>query len=385
MLIFFFIITIFSAANFYFYYKLSSLINLGTSANILIGVVILFMTLTPVLIPVYSNRGSEKSVRIFSYTGYMWLAFLVPVFSIGVIFDLYNFALQYSGSIAGHDIGSLTLSPERAFFIPLFLSFAINVYGYFEAKNLRIERLVIKTAKLPEGVDKIRIAQISDLHLSIIVRDRALDKVIKKIGEEAPDIIVSTGDLVDGIIRHIGHLAERLKNLEARHGKYAIMGNHEIYGGMKQSIRFIEDSGFTLLRGTGLTVGNTINIAGVDFNGGEAWKYSRESSRKPEWEILSGLPAGLFTLLLKHRSDVEKRSLGLFDLQLSGHTHKGQIFPMNLATMFMFQYHTGLTMLAKNSAIYVSRGTGTAGPPVRLMSAPEITIIDIVSVQSSEQ
>ncbi|HDH04325.1 MAG TPA: metallophosphoesterase [Nitrospirae bacterium] len=385
MLIFFFIITIFSAANLYFYYKLSSLINLGTSVNILTGIVIFFMTLSPVLIPVYSNRGSEKSVRIFSYTGYMWLAFLVPVFSIGVIFDLYNFALQYSGSIAGHDVGSLMLSPERAFFIPLFLSFAINVYGYFEAKNLRIERLVIKTAKLPEGVDKIRIAQISDLHLSIIVRDRALDKVIKKIGDEAPDIIVSTGDLVDGIIRHIGHLADRLKNLEARLGKYAIMGNHELYGGIKHSIRFIEESGFTLLRGTGVTVENTINIAGVDFNGREAWKYSRETPQKPEREILSGLPAGLFTLLLKHRSDVEKRSLGLFDLQLSGHTHKGQIFPMNLATMFMFQYHTGFTRLAKGSAIYVSRGTGTAGPPVRFLSAPEITIIDIVSVQSSEQ
>ena len=385
MLIFFFIITIFSAANLYFYYKLSSLINLGTSVNILTGIVIFFMTLSPVLIPVYSNRGSEKSVRIFSYTGYMWLAFLVPVFSIGVIFDLYNFALQYSGSIAGHDVGSLMLSPERAFFIPLFLSFAINVYGYFEAKNLRIERLVIKTAKLPEGVDKIRIAQISDLHLSIIVRDRALDKVIKKIGDEAPDIIVSTGDLVDGIIRHIGHLADRLKNLEARLGKYAIMGSHELYGGIKHSIRFIEESGFTLLRGTGVTVENTINIAGVDFNGREAWKYSRETPQKPEREILSGLPAGLFTLLLKHRSDVEKRSLGLFDLQLSGHTHKGQIFPMNLATMFMFQYHTGFTRLAKGSAIYVSRGTGTAGPPVRFLSAPEITIIDIVSVQSSEQ
>ena len=385
MLIFLFVITTFSAANIYFYYKLSSLINLGMSVDILTGIVILFMALSPVLIPVYSHRGSEKSVIIFSYAGYMWLAFLVPVFYIGVIFDLYNFVLQYAGSITGHNAASLMLSSERAFFIPLFLSFAINAYGYFEAKNLRIERLTVKTAKLPEGVDKIKIAQISDLHLSIIVRDRALDKVIEKIRDEAPDIIVSTGDLVDGITRHIGYLTERLKSLEARLGKYAIMGNHEVYGGIKHTIRFIEDSGFTLLRGTGLTVKNTINIAGMDFNGREARRYNREHPQKPEWEILSNLPAGLFTLLLKHRTDVEKRSLGLFDLQLSGHTHKGQIFPMNLATMFMFQYHTGFTRLAKGSAIYVSRGTGTAGPPVRFLSVPEITIIDIVSEQSSEQ
>jgi predicted MPP superfamily phosphohydrolase len=95
--------------------------------------------------------------------------------------------------------------------------------------------------------------------------------------------------------------------------------------------------------------------------------------------VLAGLPAGLFILLLKHRSDVEEDSLGLFDLQLSGHTHKGQIFPMHLATMFLFKHHTGFIELSKGSAIYVSRGTGTAGPPVRFLSAPEVTIIDIVA------
>ena len=384
MLIFLFIITIFSAANVYFYYKLSLLINSGTSVDILTGIVILFMALSPFLIPVYSHRGSEKSVKIFSYAGYMWLAFLISFFPIGIILDLYNLAVQYGGSVSGHEFGSVILSSDTLFFIPLFLSFAINLYGYFEAKNLRIERLVIKTAKLPEGVDRVRIAQISDLHLSIIVRDGILDKVIEKIRHEAPDIIVSTGDLVDGIIRHIGHLAERLKNMEARLGKYAIIGNHEVYGGIKPTTTFIEDAGFTLLRGNGVTVENTINIAGMDFNGMETRKYNRESPQKPEWEILAGLPAGLFTLLLKHRTDVEKRSLGLFDLQLSGHTHKGQIFPVNLATMFMFPYHNGFTGLAKGSAIYASRGTGTAGPPVRFLAAPEITIIDIVSTQSSE-
>ena len=94
--------------------------------------------------------------------------------------------------------------------------------------------------------------------------------------------------------------------------------------------------------------------------------------------MLSGLPDGLFTLLLKHRSDVEKDSIGRFDLQLSGHTHSGQIFPMHLAVMFLFQHHTGFTKLPEGSAIYVSRGAGTAGPPVRFLSTPEITIIDIV-------
>jgi len=206
-----------------------------------------------------------------------------------------------------------------------------------------------------------------------------ITQIIRKIEREHPDIIVSTGDLVDGVTRHIDHLAERLKTLDARHGKFAVMGNHEIYGGIKKTVKFIRDAGFTLLRGEGVTVNNAINIAGMDFSGGETAGYRSSSPGENEQEVLSKLPSHLFTLLLKHKSDVEENSLGFFDLQLSGHSHKGQIFPMNLATMFIFSYHTGFTELKKGSAIYTSRGTGTAGPPIRFLSTPEITIIDIMS------
>jgi predicted MPP superfamily phosphohydrolase len=171
--------------------------------------------------------------------------------------------------------------------------------------------------------------------------------------------------------------------MKARYGKYAVMGNHEVYGGVRQTTGFIEDAGFKLLRGNGVTINDTINIAGMDFSGGEAHGYSRQSGQKQEHQVLTGLREGLFTLSLKHRSDVREESLGLFDLQLSGHTHKGQIFPMNLATMFIFQHHTGFIKLAKGSAIYVSRGTGTAGPPIRFLSTPEITVIDIVNESKS--
>jgi predicted MPP superfamily phosphohydrolase len=303
----------------------------------------------------------------------MWLAILVPFFPISVILDIYNFGV----GMAGSDYGLMVVPADTAFIASLLLSLAINVYGLYEARALRVERLVIKTAKLPEGTERIRIAQISDLHLGIIVGDAMLKKVIQKIGNEAPDIIVSTGDLVDGTIRHIRHFPEKLKELEAPMGKFAVTGNHEIYGGKTFTLKFIEDSGFRLLRDEAATVGHAVNIAGIDFRGGEV-AYETGPQKMPEHEMLAGLPKGLFTLLLKHRSDVENDSLGLFDLQLSGHSHKGQIFPMNLATMCIFSYHSGFTRLEKGSAIYTSRGTGTAGPPVRFLSAPEITIIDII-------
>ena len=378
MLIFLFIVTICISANLYFLFKLIHVLNLGMPFNLIAGLIVFFMTVSLVLIPIYSNKGPEKPLRIFSYTVYMWLAFLVPFFPSGIVLDLYNIVIQFIHSATDAELNAAALSVEKTFYFPFVLSLVVNIYGYFEARHLCIERLVIRTSKLPEGLKRIRVAQISDLHLGIILQDKILNKVIRKLEAEKPDIVVSTGDLVDGVIRHISHLAGKLENIKAPLGKYAVMGNHEIYGGPKQTAAFIKSAGFSLLLGEGISINNIINIAGMDFMGGEAKKIESDSPQKRESQILSQLPKDIFTVLLKHRSDVETDSLGLFDLQLSGHTHKGQIFPMNLATMFLFRYHSGLTKLPGGAAIYVSRGTGTAGPPVRFLSTPEITIIDIV-------
>ncbi|HKZ17475.1 MAG TPA: hypothetical protein VJ161_08435 [Geobacteraceae bacterium] len=97
-----------------------------------------------------------------------------------------------------------------------------------------------------------------------------------------------------------------------------------------------------------------------------------------EKDLLRQLPNSRFTLFLKHRPVVEKGSAGLFDLQLSGHIHKGQIFPFNLVTRLFYPVKTGFSHLQGNAALYVSRGTGTWGPPVRFLAPPEITVIDLV-------
>jgi hypothetical protein len=381
MQIFFFIAASYCSANLYFFYKITSVFDFGTSVVILTGIIILLLTLLPVFIPIYSHKASERSMRAVSYTGYSWLAFLIIFFPVASLLDIYNIVIHYSGPHINLHQAAFIIPAYSTFFIPVFLSLTIVAYGFFEARNLRIERLVIHTSKLPPGAKNIRIVQISDLHLSVTVGEHIINRIIKITEEEKPDIIVSTGDLLDGLVRHVSHHSDRLRKLNTRYGKFAVTGNHEFYGGLRHTVKFIEDSGFTVLRDSGVTVEDIINIAGMDFSGGETKGYSNDAPRKDEREMLSNLRPSLFTLLLKHKSDVNEESLGLFDLQLSGHSHKGQIFPVSLATMFLFQYHTGFTKLPKGSAIYTSRGTGTAGPPVRFLSTPEITIIDIVHKQ----
>jgi len=191
-----------------------------------------------------------------------------------------------------------------------------------------------------------------------------------------PDILVSTGDLVDGQINGMGGLAELIHGVNPRYGKFAITGNHEFYAGLSQAMDFTEKAGFRILRGEGLTVEGLVNIAGVDDPAGNTNELYKGISEK---ELLSGLPREKFTLLLKHRPLIDKNALGLFDLQLSGHTHKGQIFPFSLITWMYYPVDSGCLKLVDNCYMYVSRGAGTWGPPIRFLSPPEVTVVELVS------
>ena len=118
-----------------------------------------------------------------------------------------------------------------------------------------------------------------------------------------------------------------------------------------------------------------INIAGVDDPTVDAYGLAKETT---ETKLLSGLSRQHFTVLLKHRPVIEKNNVGYFDLQLSGHTHNGQIFPFNFVVRRFYPFITGYFSLPNDAHLYVNRGTGTWGPPIRFLSPPEITVIDLI-------
>jgi predicted MPP superfamily phosphohydrolase len=165
------------------------------------------------------------------------------------------------------------------------------------------------------------------------------------------------------------------REIEPRLGKYGVTGNHEFYAGLDQSIRFTEQAGFTMLRGERIDIGDFLTIAGVDDS--QARSFGLFSGRS-ESDLLGDLPDNRFVLLLKHRPLLDEDSRGLFDLQLSGHVHRGQIFPFSIITGLYYETQAGLATFSDGSSLYVSRGAGTWGPPVRFLSPPEVTVIDLV-------
>jgi predicted MPP superfamily phosphohydrolase len=368
-------LSLYSGLHLYGFLKVKRALTLGPAATIVLIIFMAIMVFAPILVRVLERMGFETMARLLAYIGYSWMGLLFVFFSTALFLDFYRLFLYVARLILPTDLSFLTLSPRHSFFISFLISIIITVYGSFEALNIRQEYITLRTPKIPLEVGRIRIAQISDVHLGLIVGKKRLERIIRKIKTANPDILVSTGDLLDGQADNLSGLADMLQKTTTKYGKFAITGNHEFYAGLAHSIDFTEKAGFTILRGNGLNVSGLLNIAGVDDIAGKPYGLMKQVS---ESAMLSKLPRDQFTLFLKHRPVMDKQARGLFDLQLSGHTHKGQIFPFSLITKLFFPNQAGLSVLGKNTHLYVSRGTGTWGPPIRFLASPEVTIIDLV-------
>jgi predicted MPP superfamily phosphohydrolase len=336
---------------------------------------LLLMVFAPMIVRYAERSNLETIARISSWVGYLWLGWLLLFCSFSLAYDIYRGIAYAAGLLLHRDPADLALSPVHALLLPLVLSAAAASYGYFEAGNIRTEHFRIVTSKMPPGIDRLRIVQISDLHIGLIIRDEHVKKVLEQVKRADPDILVSTGDLVDGQICTYNHLAELFGEIRPKYGKYAVTGNHEFYVGLKEAKCFIDNAGFTLLRGQRINLGGIMTIAGVDDPTAKQMKSGVTAGEK---DLLADVPADRFRLLLKHRPLVDKTAVGLFDLQLSGHVHKGQIFPFSLLTWLYYPVQSGFAKLADSSYLYVSRGAGTWGPPIRFLSPPEIAVIDLV-------
>jgi predicted MPP superfamily phosphohydrolase len=366
---------VYGLVHLYGFYKIKSALSLSYAAGIPIVFFLVLMVLSPVIVYHAERAGSELFARIMSFTGYLWMGFLFLFFSLSIAIDIYNLLTQLAGTIADTKMSALIPSEKVSFFICIFFALTACSYGYFEAKNVRVENIVIKTSKIPEESDRLKIVQISDVHLGLIVRQKRLKRIVDVVKETNPDILVSTGDLVDGQINKLEGLAELLSEVNPRYGKYAVTGNHEYYAGLTQALKFTKKAGFTMLRGKAVVLGELLNLAGVDDSTGKSFNLFTDA---PEKGLLSALDHNRFTILLKHRPEVDKSANGLFDLQLSGHTHKGQIFPFSLLIKLLFIQDAGYMKLESGSSLYVNRGSGTWGPPIRFLSPPEVTVIELV-------
>ena len=366
---------IYGSMHAYALLKARSALALGPGMTLAILLLLGILLCAPIITQQLSRHGYEGASRIVAHAGYLWMGYLFFLTCLNLSADLLRLPLWAMGRGGIAPNAASVLAGRPAFLCIAGLAVALSAYAIVEASRIEIVRVRIVTDRLPASVPSLRIAQITDLHLGLIHRNGKAREVAAIVALEHPDLFVSTGDLVDGQLDGVSALAEILRRIPAPRGKFAVLGNHEYYAGIDRAIAFTRKAGFTLLRDESVTIDDAVRLAGVDDPAGARFGRSGGTS---DAAVLGNRPNGRFTVLLKHRPQLDPATGGKFDLQLSGHTHHGQIFPFRLLTRLVFPLLAGDHPVPGGGILHVSRGTGTWGPPMRFLAPPEITIVDIV-------
>jgi len=243
----------------------------------------------------------------------------------------------------------------------------------------RVERVTVPVKGLGAGLSGMKVVQISDIHIGPSLNRHWLRRLVERVNALEPDVVAVTGDLVDGSVRRLRDEVAPLSGLRAPLGVYYVTGNHEYYHGGPSWVAEVERLGLTVLHNEHRVVereGARLTVAGVtDLEGG---RFDSSHACRPDL-ALAGAPEGVPRLLLAHqpRAAVLARGLGV-DLQLSGHTHGGQMFPFMFFVKLQQPVIRGLATIA-GVRVYTHRGTGYWGPPLRLGPTPEIAVLTLVA------
>lgn len=368
-------LTLYGTLHLYAFWKAGRAFGFRRKVGTALGVFFGFMMLCPILVRVLERQGFEASPWVLAYLGYTWMGFLFIFVVAGVELDIYGFFVYLVARVKGTSLRKWRLSPRASFFIAFGVCLAGGFYSLLEAVSVQSEHIVIKSPEIPKELSPIRVVQISDVHLGLMIGKRHLSRILDAVQRADPHILVSTGDLLDGQVDGMGELEKEFRKINPPFGKYAVNGNHEYYVGIERAGNFYRSAGFTLLCNEIFDIPGVAVVAGVDDLVSGQFGLSGKVTEK---QLLSGVPKGRFTLLLKHRPLLDPDSGGLFDLQLSGHTHRGQIFPFTLIIRMLYPVASGLMKLENGRYLYVNRGSGTWGPPMRFLAPPEVTVIDLV-------
>ncbi|EMJ96376.1 calcineurin-like phosphoesterase family protein [Leptospira alstonii serovar Pingchang str. 80-412] len=348
---------------------------------------ILVFTLS-IPISYYISLTSEREgiQTVFSYLAFTGLGFFTILFSLVLLKDItavsfYGFTKLFPNfDPTQNTTGELI---QRKEFLNRLLSFSVLGFaggltgiGFYQAhRKLKVISVDINENDLHTSLDGFKIVQISDIHIGPTIKKSFLEAVVKTVNELEPDLVAITGDLVDGPVSKLGRHITPLADLKSKHGTFFVTGNHEYYSGALSWIRELEKHGIQVLLNENRILEHgraSLTLAGVtDLKAGT---ILAEHKTDP-YRAMRGGETSDYKILLAHQpnSVFEGADAG-FNLQLSGHTHGGQYFPGNLLIYLAQKFVAGLHK-HKDTWIYVSRGTGYWGPPIRLGAPSEISVI----------
>lgn len=329
------------------------------------GILLGILVAAPLACRLLDLGGFSILSRLINLPVFIWMAWVFWFFIGGVVLDAWNLGLRRLPRFT-----RLRVAP-RLFLAILGVAIALaTAWSAWEGSRPVVRTVVIHHPALPARTP-VRLVQVSDVHLGLLRSEAWNRSVCGIVAALAPDLVVSTGDMLDATMQSIGHQAEAWAALAPPLGKYAVLGNHEFYLGLADSLEFLRRAGFRVLRQETVVAGNALVIGGIDDREGVRLQ---QPCLDNENGLVTDLAGNRFSILLKHRPVPPAGGANGFNLQLSGHTHNGQLFPFHALVRLSHRYLHGLYPAGPGFQLYVNAGTGTWGPPLRLLAPPEITL-----------
>jgi uncharacterized protein len=334
-------------------------------------IIFLFSALSYIFSKVVQKYLPTIIYETIEIIGSFWFAFMLYFFLAVVLLDvirLVNWGFNILPYFNNYSFVKLiTLGVVTGIVIFIILS------GYINTRTLEINTLNIEIPAKNSSLKELNAVLISDIHLSSINSDRFAKEIMKKINELHPDIVFVGGDLVDdkaAVLRE-KEIGFSFREIISPLGVYGITGNHEYINGVDSSVNYMKELKVIPLRDSSITIKNGFVVIGREDR-------SRGLKRRiPLKELVENSEKNLPVILLDHTPfQLEEAMENGVDLQLSGHTHHGQMFPINLITSKIYELSQGYKKKG-NTQYYVSSGVGTWGPPVRTGSRSEIVNIKI--------
>lgn len=366
------------ALHFYVGWRLLPDLHMPWQGVLIGGVLLLLLCVGQPMGLLSRNFKQEGLADRVAWIAFLSMGFFSSLFVFTILRDLGLLILAGWNYTGGTQMDMTLIQHESAIAV-IAIALFISVVGFYNARKLaRVVEVDVPITELDASLEGFTLVQISDLHVGPTIKRPYIERIVRAVNALQPDVIAVTGDLVDGSPAHLHHDIAPLARLSARHGAFVITGNHEYYAGAQRWRAEFDKLGLVRLDNRHVVIehkGAAVQLAGVsDWSAGG---HDSQDRSDPKRAIANG-PAHAVRVLLAHQPrTAPAASEAGFDLQLSGHTHGGQFFPWMFFVRMQQPFRAGLHRVS-TMWVYVSRGTGYWGPPLRFGAPSEITRLRLV-------
>ncbi|MCU7495497.1 MAG: metallophosphoesterase [Ignavibacteria bacterium] len=363
------VLIVYGLVNYYIFMRGWQAIPKGSPIRTYYLIVFLFLALS-----YFAGRTLEKQAfyglgDVLMWVGAFWLAAMVYFLLAVVVIDLFRLVNHFTGFFPS----LLTRDYARTKYYTALAVISIVavtvILGRVNAVTPRLKVLDLEIKKKTNPIKTLNIVAASDIHLGTLVGNSRLDSLVERINRLQPDVVLFPGDIVDEDLGPVikQNLGETLRKIKSKYGIYAVPGNHEFYGGIQAATQYLTEHGIVMLRDKVVKLEGGVYLIGRDDR-----SVNQVKKRKPLQELMREVDRTKPVIMMDHQPfDLQEAADNGVDLQISGHTHHGQLWPFNFITNRVYELSWGYKK-KQNTNYYVSSGFGGWGPPIRTGNTPEI-------------